>query len=242
MSPSLAVRSSRAVGAAVAMVGLALGMTACGDEGDDDDTAGDGTELVGLLAIAPGSCDPAGAVTGSWFRMVQPGGTVEAGPFVANADSSCVNQDVSPLTPGADGGLRVGDYQPQPDPPFTADGTAAANAVIAPQGFFAVRFGISTNEQDPQSGEQVPAPAVFTTDDGSIEADLSAFSVSWNGQFFNQGSPKPGADGPRATGTYDEATGAYALDWTSTVDGGPFDGFTGVWHLEGTFQPTEATS
>lgn len=229
------------------LVTLILGLAACGGDGDDDDVGaggagGDDTELVGLLGIAPGACDAAGAVTGSWFRMVQPGGTVDAGPFVANADSSCVDQNVSPLTPGTDGGLRVGDYQPQPDAPFTADGTSAAGAVIAPQGFFAVRFGISTNERDPQSGEQVPAPAVLVASDGSIDADLSAFSVSWNGQFFNQGAPKPGAADPRTTGTYDEASGAYTLDWTSTVDGGPFDGFTGVWHLEGTFQPTEATS
>jgi hypothetical protein len=63
--------------------------------------------------------------------------------------------------------------------------------------------------------------------------------VSWNGQQFNQGAPKPGGGG-QASGTYDKATGRYTLDWTSAIKGGPFDGFIGVWHLEGIYR-TEGT-
>jgi hypothetical protein len=37
------------------------------------------------------------------------------------------------------------------------------------------------------------------------------------------------------SGTYNAKTGAYTIDWSSQIIGGPFDGFTGVWHLEGTF-------
>ena len=66
--------------------------------------------------------------------------------------------------------------------------------------------------------------------DGSeLTADLSALSVSWNGQYFNQGAG-------RATGTIDTGSGRYRLDWTSPIKGGPFNGFTGVWHFEGSFK------
>jgi hypothetical protein len=37
------------------------------------------------------------------------------------------------------------------------------------------------------------------------------------------------------SGSYNPVTGEYKLEWTSTIEGGPFDGFTGLWHLEGTF-------
>ena len=37
------------------------------------------------------------------------------------------------------------------------------------------------------------------------------------------------------TGTYNAKTHAYVLNWTSQVVGGPFNGFTGDWHLTGTF-------
>lgn len=220
------------IAAATLFMALAAG---CGDDSSDSKASNGGTELVGLFRFTPGTCD-GGTIGGSWFRMVQPGGTVEAGPYVQNGDSTCPDQGVTVLKPGADGGLKAGSYQPQPDPPFTAEGGSAAVSVIEPQGFFAVAFGISTNQTDPQTGKSVPAPRI-AANGGTLTGDLSAFSASWNGQHFNQGAPKPGAEG-EATGTYDEATKAYTLDWTSLIEGGPFNGFTGVWHFEGTFEPT----
>ena len=229
-------RATRAA-AALLLVGL---LGACGGD-DDADVAGDGGSVgdaaatEGILGIDAGVCD--GATTaGSYFRMVQPGGTPDAGPFVENPDSSCTDRTTTAIRPGADGGLRLGGYQPQPEPVFLEDGTSAAGAVIDPQGFFAVRFGISTNEVDPQTGSEVPAPAA-TIDGTTITVDHRALSVSWNGQHFNQGAPGPDGSGSPATGTYDSASGAYTLDWTTTVVGGPFNGFTGVWHLAGTFTP-----
>ncbi|MGH9184742.1 MAG: hypothetical protein ACRD0U_02830 [Acidimicrobiales bacterium] len=227
----------------VALVAGLVSLSACGSSGDDDDTAAGGAtgtdELVGLFRISPGSC--AGPVaSGSYFRMVESGGSLDGGPYVANGDSTCADQTVTVLEAGTDGGLRTGSYQPQPDPPFDPSGSSASAAVIRPQPFFGVGFGVSTNEQDPQTATGVPAPTVHATD-GAVTGDLSAFSVSWNGQQFNQGAPKPGgessSDGNRVTGTHDSATQAYTLDWSSPIEGGAFDGFTGVWHLEGTFEP-----
>jgi hypothetical protein len=64
--------------------------------------------------------------------------------------------------------------------------------------------------------------------------------VAWNGQQFSQGSPKPDGSRPGITsdpkGSYAAKTGKYTLEWASQVVGGPFNGFTGSWHLEGTFK------
>jgi hypothetical protein len=219
-------------------VAVALGLlAACGGDDDKPAEASEGTSLVGVFGVAPGACSD-GAATGSSFRMVQPGGTLDAGPFVSNGDSTCADQTWTPLVPGTEGGLRTGGYQPQPEVAFGADGASTATAVIAPAPFFAVGFGMSSNETDPQTGTAVPAPSI-SDDGGVLSGDLSALSVGWNGQHFNQGAPKPGADATPEDlrGTYDPETHAYTLDWSSAIEGGPFDGFTGIWHLEGTFTP-----
>jgi hypothetical protein len=158
---------------------------------------------------------------------------------VSNADSSCGDKTYSALAPGSDGGLVTGKYQAQPDPPFDATKNGLASKIIAPTKFFAVGFAASTNAKDPQTGADVPAPEVSVDASGKLTGKLAALSVAWNGQQFNQGSPKPDGSKPGITsdlaGTYDSVSGAYALDWASQIVGGPFNGFTGVWHLEGTF-------
>jgi hypothetical protein len=35
------------------------------------------------------------------------------------------------------------------------------------------------------------------------------------------------------TATYDAETGAFVLEWSRQIVGGPFNDFTGVWHMEG---------
>ena len=216
-----------------ALVLVAVALAGCGGDDEPDESASAGDRRTGVLEVDAGACT-GDEPTGSWFRMVQPGGTPEDGPYVDNGDSSCADKTVTPLSPGTDGGLRIGDYQPQPEPPFGDGGASRSAAVIEPAAFFAVPFGISTNATDPQTGRKVPAPTL-SVDGDDVRADLSALSVSWNGQHFNQGAPKPGGEGS-ATGTFDESTGRYTLDWTSLIEGGPFNGFVGVWHFEGMFR------
>jgi hypothetical protein len=227
---------------------LAIFGAACDDDGgsngtttDSDETseADGGSDLVGLFGIDAGQCG--GDVTGSYFRMVQPGGDPESGPYVDNIDSSCDDTTYTPLEPGTDGGLITGEYQPQPEPPFEgASQNGAADAIVQPEPFFAVAFAVATNEVDPQTGDDVPVPSLTIVGDGDLTGDVSAWGVAYSGQHFNQGSPKP--DGSRPgntagpTGTYDSSTGNYVLEWTSLIVGGPFDGFTGVWHLEGKYE------
>src|SRR5689334_5123887 len=101
----------------VALVGLSAPVSAA--------PAADGP-LVGTLAFRPGSCG--GAVSGSYLRMILPTGT-PSGPFLDNADSACADDSYTPLTPGTDGGLVLGGYQPAPSPAYDADGNSRASRI-----------------------------------------------------------------------------------------------------------------
>lgn len=224
-------------------------------------------ELVGLVRLTPGAAK-GDELSGTWFRMLQPGATVTGGPYMRNADSTADDGDATLLAPGISGGLRLGGYQSQPKPGFEPDGDSAADAITKPTKFFGVKFSISTNRVDLQSKQEVAPPTVLLKD-GKLTGDLSSWAASWNNQNFNQGAPKPvpnteakalgqekaekvwdwaaqrwleaapppSLTGKGATGTYDAETGRVVLTWTSYIEGGPFNGFTGLWHLEGTFEP-----
>ena len=195
------------------------------------------TELTGTFRVTAGSCGTAGA-EGSWFRMIQPGGTPEAGPFVENADSPCADKTYTPIRPGTDGGLVSGSHQPQPAEPFDGTGNGTAARIVRPQRFFGVDFAVATNPTDPQTQAAAAAP-VIRHDGGKLTGDLRAYAVAWNRQHFNQGAPKPDGSMPGQTravsGTIDTRTKAYTLQWASTIVGGPFNNFTGLWRLQGTF-------
>ena len=204
---------------------------------------GQSNALSGRFRIAAGACD--GAPSGSYFRMILPTGGVD-GPFISNSDSRCGDKTYTALDPGMDGGLLVGTYQPEPSPGFDGSGNSLAVGITKPTRFFGVDFSTSTNEVDPQTKAPAPVPVVSVGADGSLSGDLSAFAASWNNQEFNQGAPKPDGSTPGLTaapsGTLETQTGAFTLEWRSEIVGGPFDRFTGVWHLEGTFESDGAVT
>lgn len=255
--------------ALVAMIAVAGVGTACSTAtANSAGTAAASRELVGLFRLTPGRVDGA-QITGSFFRMLQPGGNPRTGPYMINADSPAAGGQATLLSPGTEGGLRTGGYQSQPTPAFDAGGNSLADAIMTPTRFFGVRFSISTNQVDLQTRTDVAPPAVIV-ENGKLRADLSSWAASWNNQNFNQGAPKPVSStqakapgqqqterawdwvsqrwlnaapkptvtGSGATGTFDARTGAFVLEWTSLIVGGPFNGFTGLWHLEGVFQPS----
>src|SRR4051812_17283624 len=227
------------------MFAIALGVvTAVGVAVPSPAVAESGPQhLVGTFRFAAGSCN-GGKATGSTFRMVLPNGSA-AGPYVSNNDSSCSDHSFTLLTPGTDGGLVTGDYQPEPNPAFDGNGNSLASRISKPVRFSGVDFSTSTNAKDPQTAAAVPAPSV-SVQDGKLTGDLRAFAASWNRQEFNQGAPKPDGSTPGnttvASGTYDAASGAFSFTWASQIQGGPFNNFTGLWHLEGTFAPASGSS
>jgi hypothetical protein len=170
--------------------------------------------------------------------MISPGGSVASGKFFDNPDSTCDDKSYTLAVPGTQGGLVTGRYQPNPTPAFSAQGGALVNSIVQPQSFTAIDFSIATNKVDPQTGDHVPPPSLSVAG-GKISGQLEAWSASWNKLYFNQGSPKPGGAEPGltapVTGTYNAKTHGFVLSWTSQVVGGPFNGFTGDWHLTGTF-------
>ena len=169
--------------------------------------------------------------SGSSFRMVFPGGK----RYFANPDSSSRDKTVTRLRAGRDGGLRTGIFQSHPRPAFDKRGNSLAAAIIRPVTFAGIRFGLATLSRDPQSRRGTGRP-VINRRGRALSGRLAAFTAEWNNQYFNQGSPKPGGSG-QVRGRYNPRTHRYTLDWRSRIKGGAFDGFTGVWHLEGTFRP-----
>ena len=199
--------------------------------------------LTGLFQLAAGTWNgtaTTGHAGGTYFRMIQPGSTASNPTYLANANSRAANQTYTILNPGTDGGLRTGVYQPDASPAFASNGDALTSSVIAPETFFGVKFSVSTNKVDPQTGLKPALPAITATGT-TLSGDLSALSASWNTQFFNQGAPKPDGTTPGLTqavsGSYNPSTLAFTITWRSLIVGGPFDGFTGEWHLAGTFVP-----
>jgi hypothetical protein len=235
---SLSVLRRLVVLALVPVAAMALASCGGGSSNAGGGSAG-GQSLVGTFRLDPGSCSGS-STTGTYFRMITPGGTVGSGPFFQNPDSTCTDKTYTVASPGTDGGFVSGEYQPNPNPVFSSTGSALANRIITPQPFTAINFGISTDPVDPQTGTHVPSPSIVVRE-GSLRGQIEAWSVSWNNQYFNQGTPKPNGSRPGLTrplsGTYDPTSHAFVLTWSSQVVGGPFNGFTGYWHLQGTFLP-----
>lgn len=248
----LLVWAAPSVGAQLPTIGevpLPVDTPPPGGGGGSPQPAGEGSQsssnaapLVGTFRITAGNC--ASNRTGSFFRMVQPGGSA-TGPFVSNSDSPCGDKSYTPLRPGTDGGLVTRAYQAQPAAPFDAAGNGKSSRITAPQKFYGVDFATATNSTDPQTGAKVSPPEIQVSGT-TLTGDVRAFAAAWNNQHFNQGAPKPDGSTPGITklpsGTIDPNTGAFTLEWTSLIVGGPFNNFTGVWQLEGTFVSNQAAA
>jgi hypothetical protein len=196
--------------------------------------------LKGLFRLNPASCSGA-QVSGTYFRMIQPGGT-QTGPFVSNNDSVCADKTYTDLTPGKDGGLSTTGFQPHPSAAFDVTGSGTNDRITQPKGFYGTKFATATNQQDPQTNSATKQPEIVYDGAGKLSGNLSAFAAAWNNQHFNQGAPKPDGSKPGLTsgpeGTFDPTTKKFTIEWTTTIVGGAFNNFTGKWHLEGVYEGT----
>ena len=224
----------------MAIVGISvIALAGCSSSSTATSTTLGSQTLVGTFRLTPGS-DTGSVASGSYFQMISPGGTIANGPFFSNPDSSAANKSYTLLTPGTDGGFITGAYQPNPNPPFDASGNALAAAITQPTKFTAIEFGLSTNPTDLLTGKSTPVPTI-SVKDGKLSGQVEAWTASWNKLDFNQGTPKPDGTSPGltapVTGTYNSSSHDFVIVWASQVVGGPFNGFTGSWHLQGTFTP-----
>ncbi|WP_372522369.1 hypothetical protein [Sulfuricaulis sp.] len=210
-----------------------------------------GTMLIDPGTKGPGSCaTPANCyVSGSYFAM---------GADNPNSSAAMLQPTVSPDP----GGIVLGTYQnfvlnPDVPHPYNWNGLGASagtgfsgtpttlSNMLSPFAFFGVQTYVGTNPVSYQSGDSHPAPTADVNMGSCVGSactltmDLSSWEVMWNGSAFEQG-PRPDNTGPfvPAVGTYDVLTHAYSLSWASQINGGPFGGVTGYWHLEGTVVPT----
>ena len=184
--------------------------------------------MTGQFVVTDGKCGSGATPVGSYFSMLDP-----AGNAVDNGDSPCGDKAATPVAAGADG-LTPGRMQP------FAGSPGASRAIVAPTTFFGSPFAVATQGPDKQSGAAVEAPTV-TRSGGKLTGKISSFQAFYNGAYYNQGAPKPGGGTPGRTtagmsGTYDSGSGAFVLEWRSTITGGAFSNFTGVWHLAGTYK------
>jgi hypothetical protein len=201
-------------------------------------------ELKGTLGISPGKTatkaqqkKTKAKYTGSYFRMILPGGTDK---FFLNNDSRAADKSYTLFRTGTDRGLTLGAFQNPPDPAFADNGFALARRIVLPETFAGIAFSISTAETDAQTGAKDTVPRLYATGT-KVTGDLRAWTAEWNKIYFNQGAPKPNGTLPGFTkpvsGTYDPKTKAYEISWYSLIVGGPFNGFTGYWHLQGKVLP-----
>jgi hypothetical protein len=182
--------------------------------------AGLAAVVVAAVAAAPASAASLKGLfrisAGSYFRMEEPAGAKVK--YFSNPYSTDSNKTYTLITAGVDGGLRTGTLQPPPTPAFDAKGDSLANLIVAPADFTGIKFGLATTGT---------APSISAAS-GHLSGQISGFTAEWNKLSFKQGSS-------HVAGTYNSVTHAYVLTWSSRISGGPFNGFTGVWHLQGTF-------
>jgi hypothetical protein len=220
-------------GAALASAGLAL-------PAPPRATVASATSLTGTLDLEPGklaSGHGRPTYTGTYFRMLLPGKTDQ---YFSNPDSRAKDKTYTLMRPGSDGGLALGRFQPPPNPAFSSSGDALAHRITLPEMFASIRYSISSAPVDAQSGGRVGPPAL-TLRGTKITGNLSAWTAEWNKIYFNQGAPKPGGSYPGltrpVTGTFNRRTRKFTIIWYSAIVGGPFNGFTGFWHLQGVLKP-----
>jgi hypothetical protein len=152
--------------------------------------------------------------SGSYIRMGLP-----SGGFFANPYSKDSNKTYTLIGSGPGAGLRTGVAQKPPSPAFSSHGNSLANSIITPTNFTGILFGVVTT-----------AAPTFTLSGDKITGNLGHLYAQWNKQTFYQGNT--------VYGTYNSHTHAYSISWHTEVHGGPFDGYTGYWHLQGTFSPS----
>lgn len=197
--------------------------------------------LSGTLRLNGGVCSSAtGRPTGSYLVVI----SAVTGKIVPNRAGGCANPDYTPLTPGTDGGLILGQFQGEPAPTFDAGRNSLASRIIQPVIFDGLRLGLATSARYEQSGNSpdaaFPVPRAQLVK-GVLNVDLRSLVFSYGGrgnstcaETLGRGCYELGSF--KAAGIYDPVSRHFVLDWVSS---GAFTakGDSMETHLEGTLVP-----
>jgi hypothetical protein len=224
MTTSLSARRAALGIAGIATLAVGIGAGVGGAAAAPTARAASSRNLVGTFKITAGRY-ARGKAGGSFLRMIIPAG----GKYFDNPDSRSPDKSYTLIAPGLQGGLATGRYQPNPSPVFDSKGDARVATIMSPQSFDGIKFSVASVAKNPQTGAKNPVPQIRLTGN-ALSGQVEAVTAEWNGQNFAQGSSS-------VTGRYNPKTRAFLLTWTSPISGGPFNGFSGYWHLQGTFVP-----
>jgi hypothetical protein len=246
---------------------LAAGFALSGCSGGDAKPAAKDGQLVGLFRLTPGAAQGS-AVSGTYFRMLTPGagptgpymqngnskadggrattlspgtsgGLRTAGyqsqpsaPFAKRGDS----QSAAITKPTAFFGVLFG-IATNPVDPQTKTAVAPPTVTLKDGKLTAdvSSWGVTWNNQYFNQGAPKPVSSTGAKAPGQAKAEKV---WDWVAGKYLDAAPAATVTGNPATGTFDPATKHFVLEWTSLISGGPFNRFTGLWHLEGTFEPS----
>jgi hypothetical protein len=96
-------------------------------------------------------------------------------------------------------------------------------------------WAASWNNQNFNQGAPKP---VLSTGAKAPGQEQAGRAWDWVSQKWLDSAPTPTVSGADATGTFAPSTDSFVLEWTSLIVGGPFNGFTGLWHIAGVYQPS----
>jgi hypothetical protein len=202
--------------------------------------------MAGTFRVDAGRCALANATpTGSYLVVLNAGG----GKSVTNPGGGCVNPNYTPLTPGRDGGVVLGDFQPNAQPTFDEQRNSLSDRIINPVAFGPYKLGMATDAHDEQNapgGTPAFPPPSAERQGRQLHADLRSITITYGGPAGTTCSTAFGVGcwnlGSRsAVGTYDPATKHFAVEWQLGETFAPA-GDSLIVHLEGTFIPSPSPS
>ncbi|MBV8528740.1 MAG: hypothetical protein JOZ75_10520 [Candidatus Dormibacteraeota bacterium] len=186
-----------------------------------------------------------GLVTGGY--QLDPNPSFDSG---GNSQANAIIQPAALVNTNFGLATTCADQQHAPTPTGSCPGGNAA-------------FPVPTlNAEAPATGGCLPSATTLPSIQSlgglyCIFGDLRAIGATWNATgsncattigigCYDQGAAVAddlktvtctGGGGCSLSGTYNPLTNAYILDWSSTINGGAFNGFIGHYHFEGTFTP-----
>ncbi len=261
-------RARRPISIAFAALLLAGVSAGCGGD-DASTASSDGVELVGLFRLTPGAVEgdqltgtyfrmlqPDADIDNGPY-MINANSPVEGGQATLLAPGTSGGLRTggyqSEPSPGFDAdGNSLANAITMPTKWFNVDFSISTNPVdpqtkteVAPptvvndDGQLTAdlsSWAASWNGQEFNQGAPKPVSSTGAKAVGQEEAERV---YDWVAERFLESAPEATVTGDGATGTYDPETGAFVLEWTSYIEGGAFNSFTGLWHLEGVFEPAE---